>query len=283
MDALTPRRRGRTLGRIGPTIVLILCALFFLLPILTMARFSFQNIITPILRWENVFEKWSLRSLRNAFADKNFGPTLWLSVKLALGTVVLTLALLLPTALLVHIRLPKARPWIEFCTLLPYMIPPIALVAGVAGFFRPHAKWFLNSNYSLIPFSAVLALPFTYRAIDAGIRAIDVRTLIDASRSLGAGWGTTLRRVLIPNLRASIISSSFLTATVVLGEFTIAQTLLKRTFPQFMAEYFQNNGQGGTALAFLSLAATTLLLGVFTVITRSRASRSATSSLVGVP
>ena len=49
-----------------------------------------------------------------------------------------------------------------------------------------------------IPFYAVLAMPFTYRSLDAGLRAIDLRTLVDASRSLGAGWGTTMFRVLVP-------------------------------------------------------------------------------------
>ena len=80
-------------------------------------------------------------------------------------------------------------------------------------------------------------MPFTYRALDAGIRAIDLRTLVDASRSLGAGWGTTIWRVLIPNLRAAIIGSSVLTATVVLGEFTIASLLLKPTLPTYLVNF----------------------------------------------
>ncbi len=53
-----------------------------------------------------------------------------------------------------------------------------------------------------MPFYAILAMPFTYRSLDAGIRAIDLRTLVDASRSLGAGWFTTMFRVLVPNMRA---------------------------------------------------------------------------------
>ena len=122
-------------------------------------------------------------------------------------------ALLVPTAVWTHLRLPKMRTFIEFITVLPYMIPAIALVAGIV-IVKPHARWFLNSNYALIPFYVVLALPFTYRSIDAGLRAIDLRTLVDASRSLGAGWGATLRKVLIPNLRAAIISAAFLTAAV---------------------------------------------------------------------
>ena len=267
-----PRRR---VGRIGPTIVLVACGLFFVLPLLTMARYSFQNVPTILLTWSNLSKKWSFGSLRTAFKDPRLWPTLSLSLELAVGTVLLTLALLIPTALLVHLKVPKARPIVEFLTLLPYMVPPIALVAGVAAFFRPNAKWFVDSNFCLIPFYAVLALPFSYRAIDAGIRAIDVRTLIDASKSLGAGWGTTLWRVLLPNMRTAIVASSFLTVTVVLGELAIANTLLKNTFPKFLREYFSEQGQAGTALAFLNIVGTTLLLVLLTFATRRRGDRSA--------
>ena len=269
-------RRG--LGRLVPTIVLIAAAIFFMAPLLSMARFALQNVQVFQLEKSNLFDKWSFSEVTKAFDEPGFKPTLFLSLRLALGTVLLTLGLLIPTALLVHVKLPKARPAVEFLTLLPYMVPPITLVAGVIGFIRPNARWFVASNYALIPFYAILALPFTYRSIDAGIRAIDVRTLIDASRSLGAGWGTTLRRALLPNLRSAIISSSFLTATVVLGEFTMAQVLLKRTFPTFLAEYGVKEGRGGIALALLTLIATTVLLVLLTVVTR----RKGAAGLLGV-
>ena len=83
----------------------------------------------------------------------------------------------------------------------------------------------LQQRPRLIPFYTVLAMPFTYRALDAGLRAIDLRTLVDASRSLGAGWTTTMFRVLVPNLRSALLTSAFLTATVVLGEFTMASLM----------------------------------------------------------
>jgi putative spermidine/putrescine transport system permease protein len=213
-----------------------------------------------LLGGSTLFKRWSWGAISEAFHDPDFGPTLTLSLKLALGTVLATLLLLLPTAIFVHLKLPKARALVEFVTVLPYVVPPIALVAGVTGFFRPNARWFLNSEYSLIPFYVVLALPFTYRAIDAGIRAIDLRTLVDASRSLGATWLTTFWRVLIPNLTAAIVSASFLTATVVLGEFTIANNLLRKTFPVFTLQYAERTSQCGTALALLTLVASTTLL-----------------------
>ncbi len=269
-------KRRRRLGRLGPNLVLITAAVFFIAPLVSMTRFAFQTIPMVKLGWSTLFDRWSLKSLTEAFKEPFFWPTLALSLKLAAGTVFITLALLIPTGLYVHLRLPKARGLVEFLTVLPYVVPPIALVAGVAAFFRPNARWFLNSNYSLVPLYVVMALPFTYRSIDAGIRAIDVRTLVDASRSLGASWPATLRRVLLPNMSASIIASAFLTATVVLGEFTIARTLAKNTFPIFSFDYFGRKAQGGISLALFTLVGTTALLGFFTLVTRGKARRQVT-------
>jgi putative spermidine/putrescine transport system permease protein len=257
------------LGRMGPAMIALISALFFVLPLVAMARFSFQNVPMIRLGRNTLFESWSVSSVFEAFTEAEFRRSLGLSARLALGTVVLTLALLLPTTLWVHLRLPKARAFVEFLTLLPYVIPSIALVAGILP-LKPHARWFLDSDYSLIPFYAVLALPFTYRSLDAGIKALDVKTLVDASRSLGAGWGTTLLRVIIPNVRTAIISASFLTAAVVLGEYTMARVLLKRTLPAFMEQYQDREPQGGMGLALASLLLTTVLFALLGVLTRPR-------------
>lgn len=260
-------------GRLGPLSVVILSTLFFVLPLVAMARFAFQGVPMISLGWSTLTKKWSLEGVTKAFGDKEFQSALGLSLRLAAGTVATTLVLLVPTTLWVHVRIPKARAFVEFLTVLPYVIPPIALVAGILP-LKPHARWFLNSNYSLIPFYTVLALPFTFRSLDAGVKAIDVKTLVDASRSLGAGWGTTLRRVIVPNIRAAIISASFLTAAVVLGEYTVARTLLKRTLPAFMAQYQGREPQGGMALALTALVGTTALFALLSVLTRPRRPRA---------
>ena len=152
------------------------------------------------------------------------------------------------------------------------MIPPIALVAGILR--DPAARPLVPQlgPGSLIPFYTVLALPFTFRALDAGVRAIDVKTLVDASRSLGAGWGTTLLPGTDPEPahrdRRPRRSSP---ATVVLGEFTIASVLLKDTFPTVHGDVpAAANRRAGWRSASLALVATTALLTVLTLLTRKR-------------
>lgn len=267
-SAPTAKRR-RWVGRIIPNLVLLVSAVFFFAPLLTLTRYALQNVPTVLLSWDTLFDKWSLKGLTKAFSEPDFWSTLQLSLKLAVGTVVVILLLLLPTAIWVHLRVPKARALVEFLTLLPYMIPAIALVAGIV-IVKPYARWFLNSDYSLIPFYMVLALSFTYRSIDAGIRAIDLRTLVDASRSLGAGWLTTLWRVLMPNLRSAILSVSFLTAAIVIGEYTLASVLLKRTLPTFQIVFVGREPQAGYGLNLLALLVTIMLFVVLSLLTRPR-------------
>jgi putative spermidine/putrescine transport system permease protein len=261
--------RRRRLGRVVPNTVLIVSALFFVAPLITLARYALQNVPTILLGWSTLFDKWSLKGLTAAFSEDGFADALMLSVKLAAGTVLLTLLLLLPTAVWVHLRIPKARSLVEFLTVLPYMIPAIALVAGIL-IIKPHARWFLNSDLALIPFYVILALPFTYRSIDAGLKAIDLRTLFDASRSLGAGWAATVRRVIIPNLRTAIISASFLTAAVVIGEYTLANLLLIQSLPPFQEQFTQREPQAGYGLNLLALLATTALFAIISLATRRR-------------
>lgn len=259
----------------APTIVVALAAAYFVAPLLSLARFALQNVPTIRLGWSTLFDNWSLKGITGAFGDASFWAALRLSLQLAVGTVLLTLVLLLPTAIWVHIKLPRARAALEFITVLPYMVPAIALVAGIV-FIKPHARWFLNSDLSLIPFYVVLALPFTYRSFDAGLRAIDLRTLVDAARSLGADWRFLLLRVLVPNLRTAIISASFLTAAVVLGEFTLADTLLIESLAPFQRRFVGREPQAGYGLNLLALIATVSLFALVSLLTRKRDRRRRT-------
>src|SRR5207344_3216843 len=71
----------------------------------------------------------------------------------------------------------------------------------------------------------ILVLPFTYRALDAGLQAMDVRTLSEAARSLGASWATVMFRVIAPNMPGALLNAALLSVALVLGEYTIASLL----------------------------------------------------------
>ena len=138
---------------------------------------------------------------------------------------VLMLVLLVPTVIWVRLRLPALRRLVEFICLLPLTIPAIVLVVGLAPVYA-WVTYFLGGSSLTLTFAyTILVLPYAYRAIDAGLSAIDVRTLSEAARSLGASWATVMWRVVLPNIRSAVLSAAFLTVALVLGEFTIASLL----------------------------------------------------------
>ena len=139
-----------------------------------------------------------------------------------------------------HLRLPGLRRLFDGITIVPIVIPPIVLIIGVLQV----APTFLKSTPYLLALEyAILAMPFVYRSLDAGLRAIDLKTLVEASRSLGGRWGSTLWRVVVPNLRSGLLSATVLTVALVLGEFTMASLDLFQTLPVWIYNFAQDDGQ----------------------------------------
>ena len=93
----------------------------------------------------------------------------------------------------------------------------------------------LGTTDILLVFGYVtLALPYMYRAVDTGLRAIDVRTLTEAAESLGAEPATILVKVIFPNVRVAVLSGAFLTFAIVIGEFTMASLLNRPAFGRYL-------------------------------------------------
>lgn len=261
------RRAARAAsGRLGPFgwLYLGVLGVFFFVPLLAMARFAFQRFSMAIMTWDKVFDGWSLSPLTDAFTNGTTLDMVWVSVKLAILTVALTIALVLPTALFVDLKAPALRAVLMVLTIAPWIVPPIALVVGVTPTFRASARWFLSSIYCLVPFYTLWALPFAYRAIDGGLRAINVRTLYEASRSLGASTSTFLFKVVLPNMVPALLVTSALTSATVLGEFAFAQLLGKQTLPTYLIVISGSSGnpRQGMALSLASLMLTTIVIGL---------------------
>ena len=232
----------------------------FLLPLLATARVGFSAPGHVV----------SLKALRGVTAQPRFSTTLWLSVKLALATTVASLVLMVPTLVWLHLRAPRWRSAVELVSVLPYVVPPIAMVAGVTKAFHTFLTQVVTTDYGLVPVYVVLAVPFTYRSLDAGLRAIDLRTLTEAARNLGATGPRSLVSVILPNIATAVLGAAFLTIAVVLGEYTIASLLLRDTFPIFLAQVGGNEPRGAPALALLAIAFTWALLGLVALASRRR-------------
>lgn len=239
-------------------------ALYFFVPLYATLEFS--------LKMKR--DQLSLESYRSVIENPKFLNSFAFSLEISLATIVVSVLLLVPTVYWMHLRLPKVRPLMEFLTLLPFVVPPIVHVFGLIRTYSRPSLLLVSSPVLLVGAYVVLSSPFMYRAIDTGLRAIDVRTLTEAAQSLGAGWGTVLLRVVFPNLRVAILSGAFLVFSTVMGELTIALYLAWPTFGPFMYQIGQNRAYEPAALAIISLAMTWASIGVIQWIGRGARGQS---------
>jgi putative spermidine/putrescine transport system permease protein len=234
---------------------LLIGTLYFIIPLVATLIFSLKT-------GKNF--SYSLSAYGLVIHDPQFWKTVRLSFVLALETIAISLALLVPTAYWVHLKLPRLKPYIEFMTILPFVVPPIILVVGLLQLYNGtvHAPlWYLEKPYTfLVSAYVILSFPYVYRALDAGFRAIDVHTLTEAAQSLGASWRTTFLRVILPNVRTAALSGAFLTLAIVMGEFTIASLSLFNTFPVYINEINQEQAYEAAALSLMSFGVTWLAM-----------------------
>jgi putative spermidine/putrescine transport system permease protein len=259
-------RNRRLKLQVFRVVVFLVFGAFFLIPIGAMFEFSTRgNGDAPrtLVAWQTIFQTPDLVAAILA------------SLALAVITSLGMLLLLVPTMIWVRLRLPSLSRVVEFLCLLPLTIPGIVLVAGLA----PEYRWLsINVSESILTLAfvyLVLVLPYTYRTLHTGLAAIDVKTLSEAARSLGAGWATVMGRIIVPNMWSALLNASLLSVAVVLGEFTIANLLNYVNLQVSIYLVGKANGAVSIAVAVASLMFAFLLLVIlsFFCLPRARVAR----------
>lgn len=238
----------------------IIGIIYFFLPLYATFDFSMRMI-----KGRYTFEAYKV-----AFQDPNFYSHFGASVGWALLTILISTALVVPTTYWVHWRAPHLRPVVEFITLMPFVVPAVVLTFGLIRTYGRPPVVLIGSPILLIAGYVILSLPYMFRAVDTGLRAIDVRTLTEAALSLGAGWRVILLQVIFPNLRVAILSGVFLTFAIVMGEFTFASLLAWPAFGPYMEEIGAQRAYTPQALSVVSFALTWASIGLLQWIGRGR-------------
>lgn len=218
---------------------------------------------------------YSFDAYQAVLADPQFQATFLYSAVLALAAVALAVLLVVPAAYIVHLRLPAFRPVLEFVTLLPLVVPAIVIVFGYFRLYGSNSwialtNWEAGTNLLLTCGYATLALPYLYRAVDTGLTAIDVRTLTEAAESLGASPLRILVSVILPNIRAALLSGAFLTVAIVLGDFTFASLLDRPAFGPYMQLLGANRAYEPAALSVIAFVLTWALMALIGVFGQTR-------------
>ena len=203
----------------------------------------------------------------------DYWQTLRLTLALAACTTALLLLLGLPLAYGLARSRSRLRPLLEAVVSLPLVLPPTVIGfylllafsdgTGVGRFLINTLGLSLNFTFAgILAGSLVYSLPFMVQPLQAGFGQLP-RSLAEAAATLGKSRGTTLWRVLLPNMKPALLNGAVLTFAHTLGEFgvvlMIGGNLPGRTRVASIAIYDEveslNYGQANAyALTLLGLA-----------------------------
>jgi len=244
-------RIGAEPSKTARWIILGVVGLVFAIPILGMIIFTFRLGLTgnyTFDHWTGLFAPDAARTYRNLFT------AIGNSLTLAVVTVGIVLVILLPTMLLVQLQFPRLKRVLEFICIIPITVPAVVLVVGLAPVYSIVVRVLGGSIWTLAFAYGITVLPYAYRAIQSNLESVDVITLSEASRSLGANWFSVTWRVLLPNLRRGVLAASFISVAVVLGEFTIASLLNRINLQTALLQLSQSDPYVAVIFSLLALA-----------------------------
>ncbi len=209
-------------------------------------------------------------SYQQIFGDKDFSSTIVISLELALASTILAVVLVTPTVYWMRLRLPQARPLLDFLSLVPFAVPAILLALGLSEVYGSSNIFIDILSLGLVPLLSnqpfnvvntpqllvcayvIVSLPFVYRPIDNSLRAINTRVLTEASYSLGGGWWRTFLTIVLPNILPGVISAALLTFSTAMGEFTLSSLFGIYTFPIYLNQIGQSDAHKAASLSILS-------------------------------
>ncbi len=266
-------RRGFGLDKL----FLILVVLYLIVPLGATLAFGLSN-----------GKSIDFSTYQQIFSDPNLSATLVLSLGLAFTATILGVVLVTPTAYWVHLRLPQARPLMDFLSLVPFAVPAIVLSLGLVEVYGSNNTVLNVLSFGLVPLLSnppfnivntapllvcsyvIISLPFVYRPIDNSLRAINTAVLTEAAYSLGSGWWRAFLMVILPNIWPGVISAALLTFSTVMGEFTLASLFGIVTFPVYLNNAVgQNEPHEAASLSILSFIFTLIcVLGIIFFVRR---------------
>ena len=160
---------------------------------------------------------------------------LWLSLRLALVTTAILFVLGIPLSYWLAYSRHRWKVIAEACISLPMVLPPtvlgfyLLLAFSPAGSFGRFLDHYLDLRLvftfrGLVVASLIYSLPFMVNPLIAGFNNLPPH-LREASRTLGKSDWTTLRRILLPNMRPSLITGAILAFAHTIGEFGVVMMI----------------------------------------------------------
>ena len=240
-------------------VTVLLVSVYLLVPLLMTLLYS------VFARWSDILpEGFTLRYYAELFADKSFAVSVMRTVLISLLPILLTALAILLTMYVVILYLPGLEKYIRILCTIPYAIQGVILAVSVLSLYSNAPGILSNRTLLLTGTYCVAILPYMYQGIQSSLLSVNAPGLIEAAQMLGAGRLYAFFRVVVPNILSGIVISAMLSASIIFGDFVIANTLGGNYFETAQIYLYQTLFESGqrTSAVIMVLFVVTLIISL---------------------
>lgn len=237
-------------------VLIALVAAFQLLPILAVALNAFAT------DWaDGSAGGIDVDHLRTITSDPRFIQSIYNSLLVSVGSLILTPLIVVPAVLIAHCYFPVLDRWMAVLVILPFAVPGIVLALGLLRIYSGNygivlltgTPWVLIFGYMPV------AAPLYYVPIKNNLRSLRLTELFEAGRLLGA-TDFSIFTIVVPCIKQGLIIGLVMNFTLAISDFVYANLLVGGHFPTLDTFMGVLNGGSGRKLSVLI---TTYFLVIF--------------------
>jgi putative spermidine/putrescine transport system permease protein len=228
-------KKTRQRHKIFPAIILIVTAVFLMLPFFVTIFYSFVKSWTKLLPsgytlryWSEVFEKGTVL------------PAIGRGLLISIAPVLISNLLVILALYTAIVYNPKLEGLIQSLCMIPNTLKGVIIAIPVLSMYAGTPTLFGNRIVMLSCVYCVCILPFVYQGIRNNLHAINVKQILEAAELLGCNRLRAFLQIIVPNMMSGILVSSLLSVSCIFGDFAVIKIIAGNKYTTGQTMLFTN-------------------------------------------
>ena len=206
--------------RVYANIVMTLVIVWLLIPLLATVIYSLFEDWTGIIP-----QGFTLKNYNAIFSDQAFVKAMYQTVIICIVPILITIVVILLALFTVTVYFPRLEKYVQILCMIPYTIQGVILSVSILILYARSDSFLNGRMIMLMGAYCIIILPHIYNGIRNGMRAINMKMLLEAAEMLGDSKLKAFFRVIVPNIITGITVSSLLAVGLLFGDYVIIRNL----------------------------------------------------------
>ncbi|MBP1743794.1 MAG: transporter permease [Firmicutes bacterium] len=229
--------RRKLMHYIAAAIILIYLSIPLAVTFLYSIAQKWQSSVLP--------ESYTIAWYQAVLSDIRFWNALGRSFFISIASVILCLAVMIPTVFIITMYLKKYEKYIEIISIIPFSIPGVVYAVGLIRIYSKGPVNIGGTVWILLGAFFIVVMPYMYQAVRNCLMTIDARQLMEAAELLNATKLQAFVHVILPNIMKGITVSALLAFSLLFGEFVLTNILVGGAFETVQIYLFTKQNFSG--------------------------------------